>query len=161
MPAPVQVRFVAAAMLGIALLLLVLNFAEQRGGITPFGPELGADYPAFYIAGRILNSTPERLHDVALQEKLYRQLIPNVPANEFLVYPMRTVSGNHLPTAGIVALFVVLLGLAGDRRRSVAGGFLADVEGGNRAGTGSFSALRGLKNVPVPFRPMGRRAATG
>jgi hypothetical protein len=87
MPAPKQVRFVAAAMLAVALLFVALNFAKQHGGITPFGPELGADYPAFFIAGQVLNSTPERLHDLALQEKLYHQLIPDAPAGQFLFYP--------------------------------------------------------------------------
>jgi hypothetical protein len=74
-------------MVAIALLLVAVSFATQHGGITPFGPELGGDYPAFYVAGRILNSTPERLHDMALQEKLYRQVIPDAPPGQFLLYP--------------------------------------------------------------------------
>jgi hypothetical protein len=87
MPTAKQVRFVAAAMVGIALLLVAVNFAKQHGGITPFGPELGGDYPAFYVAGRILNSAPERLHDMALQERLYHQVIPDAPPGQFLLYP--------------------------------------------------------------------------
>jgi hypothetical protein len=87
MPAPKQIRFVAAMMLAVAFLFVALNFAKQQGGITPFGPELGGDYAAFYVAGQILNSAPERLHDMALQERLYHQLIPNAPPGEFLLYP--------------------------------------------------------------------------
>jgi hypothetical protein len=87
MPPPKQVRFIASAMIGIALVLVAVSFARQHGGMTPFGTELGGDYPAFYLAGRILNSAPERLHDMALQEKLYHEVIPAAPAGQFLLYP--------------------------------------------------------------------------
>ncbi len=87
MPTPNQVRLVAAAMVAVALLFVAVSFAGQHGGMTPFGTELGGDYPAFYVAGRILNSTPERLHDMALQEKLYHQVIPDAPPGQFLLYP--------------------------------------------------------------------------
>ena len=86
-PPPQMIRFVAIAMLAVGLLLVALNCATQHGGMTPFGPELGADYPAFYIAGEILNSKPEKLHDLAAQESLYRQQFSDAPASEFLVYP--------------------------------------------------------------------------
>ena len=84
---PARVRFVAAAMIACALLLVAIGFAKQRDGITPFGPELGGDYSAFYVAGQILNSEPDRLYDLALQEKLHRQLIPGTPADQILFYP--------------------------------------------------------------------------
>ncbi len=84
---PFRVRFVAAGIIVAALLLVGVNFAKQHGGMTPFGPELGGDYPAFYVAGQILNTEPSRLYDLGLQETLYRRVIPDAPADRALPYP--------------------------------------------------------------------------
>jgi hypothetical protein len=74
-------------MIVCALLLVGFNFATQQGGTTRFGPDLGGDYPAFYVAGHILNTQPDRLYDLALQEKLYREVIPDASPKEFLLFP--------------------------------------------------------------------------
>ncbi|MEN6407812.1 MAG: glycosyltransferase family 87 protein [Thermoguttaceae bacterium] len=78
---------VAAATIGCAVVLLAVNFIGQRNGLTPFGPQLGADYPAFYTAGHILNTTPQRLYDLELQDRLFHKLIPGAPADQLLFYP--------------------------------------------------------------------------
>lgn len=70
-----------------ALLLLILCLTTQEKNTTVFGPTLGADYPAFYIAGKTLNSEPDRLYDLQLQYELYHQLAPRSPTDWFAPYP--------------------------------------------------------------------------
>lgn len=67
-------RFIATVLIGTTFLLV------------PFTGSHG-DYPAFYLAGHILNSEPGHLYDLALQDKLYHQLIPDAPADQLLFYP--------------------------------------------------------------------------
>jgi len=81
-----MIRFISIAAICTALSLLTWNIATQHGGITTFGPELGGDYPAFYLAGQTLNTDPDRLYDLPRQEELFHQLIPDAP-NHFLFYP--------------------------------------------------------------------------
>ncbi len=105
---PARVRFVGAAVIGVSLVLLAINFARQQSGMTPFGPELGADYPAFYVAGEILNSEPSRLYDLALQEKLYRRLMPARRPTKSSFFPARRSSRSYTgrwpccPTHGLI-----------------------------------------------------------
>ncbi|HEV3163407.1 MAG TPA: glycosyltransferase family 87 protein, partial [Isosphaeraceae bacterium] len=69
------------------LLLLAFMFATERAGRTALGPGLGADYPAFHIAGFILNRyPPDRLYDAQLQDRLYHQLLPARPREEMLPF---------------------------------------------------------------------------
>lgn len=81
------VRWVAAATIGCAVVLLAVNFVGQRDGLTSFGPQLGADYPAFYTAGHLLNTAPSRLYDLTLQDQLFHRWIPGAPADQLLFYP--------------------------------------------------------------------------
>lgn len=68
-------------------LLLIVNLFTHHNNTTIFGPTLGADYPAFYFAGKILNSEPDRLYDLSLQNELYHELAPQAPADWFPLYP--------------------------------------------------------------------------
>ncbi|MEN6558172.1 MAG: hypothetical protein ABFC54_08345, partial [Thermoguttaceae bacterium] len=81
------VRWVAAATIGCAVVLLAVNFVGQRDGLTSFGPQLGADYPAFYTAGHLLSTAPSRLYDLTLQDQLFHRWIPGAPADQLLFYP--------------------------------------------------------------------------
>ncbi|MGH9853500.1 MAG: glycosyltransferase family 87 protein, partial [Blastocatellia bacterium] len=63
------------------------SFATQASGRTVFGPQLGADFGAYYIAGKIFNSvSPGRIYDRDLQRKFYHELFPSAPPGEELPY---------------------------------------------------------------------------
>jgi len=79
---PVSVLFIIGA-----FVLLILCVTTQEKNATIFGPSLGADYPAFYLAGKILNSDPDRLYDLHLQAELYRKLAPRSSSDWFPLYP--------------------------------------------------------------------------
>ena len=75
-------------MLGMHLLLLAVIFATTRGGRTILGPGLGADFAGFYPAGTILNAyPPDRLYDLALQDRLYHRLLPAMPPGKGMIVP--------------------------------------------------------------------------
>ena len=60
-----KVRFVCVAVLAMNLLLAAVSFLTFDGTQTVFGPELGADFAAFYTVGMILNQYPaERLYNL-------------------------------------------------------------------------------------------------
>lgn len=82
-----RVRFVCASILLAIVASIAAGFASARGGQTAFGPALGADFAGFYTAGRILNTLPaERLYDLPLQNRMYHDLLPSVPADEQLIF---------------------------------------------------------------------------
>jgi hypothetical protein len=84
---PKRIRFVSVSVLVVAAVLLGLTFATARNGLTFFGTELGHDYAAFYIAGKIQNEYgPHRLYDHELQQQLYHELLPRVSREEGLPY---------------------------------------------------------------------------
>lgn len=71
------------------LLLLVVSFvtAVRNQGQTALGTVLGADFPAFYVAGKIMNEHgPAHLFDRTLQGRLYHELFPQEEPNALLPY---------------------------------------------------------------------------
>jgi glycosyl transferase family 87 len=81
------IQFVCLLVLTIYLLVLAVSFATHTRGQTIFGPYLGADFGAFYIAGRIFNTqAPDRIYDTALHQQLYKEQFPDAPADSNLPY---------------------------------------------------------------------------
>ncbi len=65
----------------IALAALGASVVTARQGQTIFGPQLGADYATFYLAGAALNADPPgRLYDLVRQDAAYHALLPRTPA---------------------------------------------------------------------------------
>lgn len=63
------------------------SFLMQQQGRTIFGPQLGADFAAFYIAGKIYNDvSPDRIYDRELERELYHQIAPNQASGTELPY---------------------------------------------------------------------------
>ena len=50
------IQFICLLVLATYLVLLSVSFATNVRGRTVFGPYLGADFGAFYIAGKIFNT---------------------------------------------------------------------------------------------------------
>lgn len=81
------IRSIAILVLAIYAVVLIVSFATAKRGKTVFGPFLGADFGAFYVAGQIYNNYgPERIYDVELHRRLYKENFPDAPANEELTY---------------------------------------------------------------------------
>jgi Glycosyltransferase family 87 len=75
-----RIRFVALSMVLLCLAGLGLTVITARQGQTIFGPQLGADYATFYLAGAALNADPpERLYDLTRQHEAYHALLPRTP----------------------------------------------------------------------------------
>jgi hypothetical protein len=73
--------------LAIYLVVLTVSFATAKRGRTIFGPFLGADFGAFYVAGQIFNyHDPASIYDVPLHKRLYHENFPDAPVNEELTY---------------------------------------------------------------------------
>jgi hypothetical protein len=73
--------------LAIYLIVLTVSFATAKRGRTIFGPFLGADFGAFYVAGQIFNyHDPASIYDVPLHKRLYHENFPDAPVNEELTY---------------------------------------------------------------------------
>lgn len=71
-----HLRFVSWTVLAISVVVLAVSFATVDKGRTVLGTELGFDYAAFYIAGRIQNEySTSSLYDLPLQNKLYHDLL--------------------------------------------------------------------------------------
>jgi Glycosyltransferase family 87 len=89
-----RVWFVGLAFLAINLALLGVSFATSDGGRTALSPVLGADhaalggdYPAFYVAGTLLNRyPPQRLYDLDLQARLFHHVMYNISVQRTLYY---------------------------------------------------------------------------
>src|SRR5580698_4489933 len=72
-----RVRRICAMIAGVAVGMLVLSFAVARGGRTPVGTTLAADFPQFYVAAGILSDPgPAHLYDLQLQSHRQLQLFP-------------------------------------------------------------------------------------
>ena len=68
------IRFVCLLVLAVYGIVFLLSFSTTAAGRTVFGPHLGADFAAFYVAGKIFNShSPEQIYDAQLQDRLYRE----------------------------------------------------------------------------------------
>jgi hypothetical protein len=82
-----KVRFVCLAILAMNLVLAAVSFLTFDGTATLLGPAPGIDFAGFYTAGKILNGyPPQRLYDLQLQDDLFHQLLPGLPAAEKLPY---------------------------------------------------------------------------
>jgi Glycosyltransferase family 87 len=64
-----------------------MSFATSVRGRTIFGPYLGADFGAFYIAGKIFNThSPSQIYDAGLHHQLYQEQFPDAPPDSQLPY---------------------------------------------------------------------------
>lgn len=81
------IQFICLLVLAIYLVVLAVSFATNVRGRTVFGPYLGADFGAFYIAGRIFNThPPDRVYDAGLHHDLYHEQFPDAPPDSHLPY---------------------------------------------------------------------------
>ncbi len=81
------IQFICLLVLAIYLVVLAVSFATNVRGRTIFGPYLGADFGAFYIAGRIFNThPPDRVYDAGLHHHLYHEQFPDAPPDSHLPY---------------------------------------------------------------------------
>ena len=81
------IRRMSILILAIYLVVLTVSFATAKRGRTIFGPFLGADFGAFYVAGQIFNyHDPASIYDVPLHKRLYHENFPDAPVNEELTY---------------------------------------------------------------------------
>lgn len=81
------IRTISILVLAIYLIILTFSFATAKRGRTVFGPFLGADFGAFYVAGQIYNNyAPESIYDGALHRRLYKENFPDAPLDEELSY---------------------------------------------------------------------------
>ncbi len=86
---PEDIRGFCALVLVIYLLMTGISFvtAARHEGQTIFGQVLGADFPAFYVAGKIINEYgAARLYDRDWQAQLYLNLFPFEESNVRLPY---------------------------------------------------------------------------
>lgn len=82
-----RVRFICAGVLAMTLVLLAVSFGTGKNSVTVFGTELGADYAAFYVAGKILNEYPTtQLYDLDLQHRVSQQVLPGRRAETWLPF---------------------------------------------------------------------------
>ncbi|MGA3067054.1 MAG: glycosyltransferase family 87 protein [Tepidisphaeraceae bacterium] len=69
----------------VAVGALLLSYAVAKSGRTPLGTTLAADYPQFYVAGKILSDPGrDRLYDLQLQSRMQVKLFPG--ENQALPY---------------------------------------------------------------------------
>ena len=81
------IRSIAILVLAIYVIVLIVSFATAKRGKTVFGPFLGADFGAFYVAGQIYNRHgPESIYDSRLHRQIYKENFPDAPTNEELSY---------------------------------------------------------------------------
>jgi hypothetical protein len=82
-----DIQSICLLVLVVYSIILSLSFATQTNGRTVFGPQLGADFGLFYIAGTIFNTQPpDRIYDRNLQRQLYRKHFPEEPPGTELPY---------------------------------------------------------------------------
>lgn len=81
------IQFICFLVLTMYLVVLTVSFATNVRGRTMFGPYLGADFGAFYIAGKIFNThPPDRIYDAELHDRLYHEQFPDAPPDSRLPY---------------------------------------------------------------------------
>ncbi|MEI6085263.1 MAG: glycosyltransferase family 87 protein [Verrucomicrobiota bacterium] len=104
-------RFVCVAVIGVAVVALIVELATHRDGRTVFDSTLGGDFPAFYVAGEILNqSNRDRLYDLQFQKDLYRELMPALANDRILPYaspPFLTILYRPLAALPYAWAFVI------------------------------------------------------
>src|SRR5262245_39149304 len=74
-----DIRALSILVLTIFIFIQGMTFIVRLGTRTVFGPNLGADFAGYYIAGKIYNSNPpDKIYDRDLQRKIFRDLFPDV-----------------------------------------------------------------------------------
>ena len=74
-------------MLAVYLTVFAISFATSVNGRTVFGPSLGADFAAFYVAGKIyITHQRELIYDTELQHELLQKQFPYAPPDAHLPY---------------------------------------------------------------------------
>jgi hypothetical protein len=84
-----RVRGWCGIVLVMYLVLIAVSFATalRNQGQTVFGTTLGADFPAFYVAGKIINEHgAAELYNRELQGRLYHELFPREDPEALLPY---------------------------------------------------------------------------
>lgn len=82
-----KVRFVGLVVFAMNLILAAVAFLTFDGSYTVFGPAPSSDFVGFYAAGRILSEhSPRSLYDFDLQDRVYHQVLPGLPAETKLPY---------------------------------------------------------------------------
>lgn len=84
-----RVRGWCGIVLVMYLALIAVSFATavRNQGQTVFGTTLGADFPAFYVAGKIINEHgAAQLYNRELQGRLYHELFPHAEPDALLPY---------------------------------------------------------------------------
>lgn len=184
-----RARFVAVAVIVMAVLLAVASFVGARHHVTPFGRPLGEDFAVFYDSGRILNAgQTSRLYDTAYQDDLYHHLFPTLPASSTLPYVYPPVFAEALrPLAELsyedafavwlvigmalylvgVRLFTAGLGLRGRERVTVEvlavsfEPFIFETWLGGQTGSIAFAALGAAFFLDTRDRPVATGVALG
>lgn len=91
-----DIQPICLLILAIYSIMLILSFVTQEKGRTAFGPQLGADFQQFYVAGVIFNSQgPGRIYDRDLQRRLYHELFPDTAPDTELPMFTRLSSFSH------------------------------------------------------------------
>lgn len=112
-----DIQPICLLILAIYSIMLILSFVTQEKGRTAFGPQLGADFQQFYVAGVIFNSQgPGRIYDRDLQRRLYHGLFPDTaPDTElpyvhapFFILPLPLLSKLSYPWAYFIWLLISL-----------------------------------------------------
>jgi len=81
------IQTICTLILVINLTTFVVAFATSKDGRSIFGPYLGADFGAFYIAGKVFNTHPhQQIYDANLHQQLYLEEFPGAPADSQLPY---------------------------------------------------------------------------
>lgn len=81
------IRKIAILVLIVVFIVLTVSFATAKRGKSIFGPFLGADFGAFYVAGQIFNNYgPANIYDFNLHRQVYKEDFPDAPPDEALTY---------------------------------------------------------------------------
>jgi hypothetical protein len=82
-----KLQFFCVSVLLMTLILLALWARNPDIGTSGWGPQFGADFAGFYVAGRILNlHSPADLYNISVHDRLYHEVLPSAPASRMLTY---------------------------------------------------------------------------
>ncbi len=72
-----EIQVACVSILLVSLIITSISVGYGFRDIPVFGHELGGDFLAWYVAGKILNDHPhEQLYDLQLQQRLQHDLLP-------------------------------------------------------------------------------------
>jgi hypothetical protein len=84
---PQYIRLVCGMVLAMFVIVSTISLVTSVRGRTVFGPQLGADFGAFYIGGKIFNEHgANQIYDANLHHRLYRAMFPQVPDDSRVPY---------------------------------------------------------------------------